>query len=295
MIQSTLTPVSIILRIISSPLSNLFQKQLVNKGIHPLIVNFLTYLAFSFLCIWPAISVYWLSLPVQFWLYSVLAGLFSACGNGFLIKALEKGELSVLGPINAYKPLIGILGGFLLMGEVPGLWGLAGIILILYGSYFIFDKTENRVSWAIIKRPEIQFRFLALTLTAIEAVFVRKVTLLSSVTTTTICWCWFGMLFSFFFLFFFGINPKNEIGKIKFTDSARLSYLVLSSGIMLVSSIYSLNHIAVGYALSLFQLSSVGSVLLGYHFFNEKNIRRKLLGSLVMIIGSIMIILSQHD
>jgi drug/metabolite transporter (DMT)-like permease len=52
---------------------------------------------------------------------------------------------------------------------------------------------------------------------------------------------------------------------------------------------------AVGYALSLFQLSAIVSVLLGYGFFKERDISKKLIGSAIMIIGTIVIILLKND
>jgi drug/metabolite transporter (DMT)-like permease len=47
----------------------------------------------------------------------------------------------------------------------------------------------------------------------------------------------------------------------------------------------------VGYALSLFQLSTIVSVLLGHRLFQEKDIRKKLIGTAIMIAGSVIIIL----
>jgi drug/metabolite transporter (DMT)-like permease len=52
---------------------------------------------------------------------------------------------------------------------------------------------------------------------------------------------------------------------------------------------------AVGYALSLFQLSTIVSVLLGHKFFKELNIRKKLIGSAIMIMGSVIIILLKNS
>jgi len=42
---------AVVLRIISNPLGNVFQKQLTAKGQHPMVINFLTYLLLSILCI----------------------------------------------------------------------------------------------------------------------------------------------------------------------------------------------------------------------------------------------------
>ena len=49
----------------------------------------------------------------------------------------------------------------------------------------------------------------------------------------------------------------------------------------------------VEYALALFQTSSLISVLLGYKVFKESNIVERLVGSLVMIAGAVLIIMAR--
>lgn len=285
------TIIAIVFRILSNPLANVFQKVLTTKGQHPLAVNFLTYLALSLLCLSVAGRVPWSQLPVAFWLFSVLGGVAGAVGNGFLIKALQKGDLSVLGPINAYKSVVGLLIGFLLLGEVPGWWGITGVVLIIGGSYFVLDTTNDKFSWTLLKRKEIQYRLLALVLTAIEAVFIKKIILASTVTIAFISWCWFGALFSFLLLPVYHISWQAIIKKIKASHFSYYLFLVMCIGTMQFTTNYVLNHMAVGYALALFQLSTIVSVVLGHRLFKEQNLAKKLLGSVIMIGGSVLIIL----
>ena len=47
----------------------------------------------------------------------------------------------------------------------------------------------------------------------------------------------------------------------------------------------------VSYALALVQLSTILSVVFGWKFFAEKNIKKKLLGSVIMIAGAVVLIL----
>ena len=291
MINTILITSFVVLRILSNPLGNVFQKQLTANGNHPLLVNFLTYLLLSLLCV----LLYW-TLPSQnfsfdFWFYALLGGIVGATGNAFLVKALEKGELSVMGPINAYKSVIGMLVAVILLGEVPNLWGILGVGVIIYGSYFVLDSKDERFSWALLKNPAIQFRIWAMILTAIEAVFVKKVILASSTAYAFICWSVFGFFFSFLLLQFYSISIKHECKKIASADFSKYLLLVLCVGTMQFTTNYTFDHIPIDYALSLFQLSSIVSVLLGYRVFQEKEIRKKLLGSLIMIIGSVIIIL----
>jgi drug/metabolite transporter (DMT)-like permease len=289
--EAVLTSIAVLLRIFSNPLGNVFQKQLTAKGIHPLLINFLTYFLLSIVCLLIASFIYRPILPPQFWIYSVLGGIAGASGNGFLIKALQSGELSILGPVNSYKSVVGIIGGIILLGEVPNLWGMLGISLIIFGSYFVLDTTEERFSLALLKKSEIQYRIWAMILTAIEAVFMKKVILASSATIAFISWCCFGAFFSFILLFVYRLNIKKEVKKIDISYITKFFFLVVCIGIMQFTTNYTFKHLAVGYALSLFQLSTIVSVLFGYRFFKELDIRKKLIGSAIMIIGSVVIIL----
>lgn len=291
MIALFLLPIALILRIISNPLGNVFQKQLTFKHHHPLLVNFLTYFLLALACAVLLIFIPWPGLSQEFWFYSGLGGVFGALGNSFLVKALQRGELSVLGPINSYKSVVGMISAILLLGETPNLCGLLGIFLIIYGSYWVLDTTEERFSFALLKRKDIQFRLWAMILTAIEAVLVKKVILSSSLTFAFISWCVFGAFFSFLLLRIYELDIKKELGNILDTDMSQYVYLVLCIGIMQLATNYVLKHMEVGYALSLFQLSTIVSVLLGHRIFKELEIRKKLVGSLIMILGSVLIIL----
>jgi drug/metabolite transporter (DMT)-like permease len=217
--------------------------------------------------------------------------MIGAIGNGFLVKALEKGDLSVLGPINAYKSIIGIVTGVFLLGEIPNIWGALGVILIIYGSYFVLDTTESRFSWALFKRKEIQFRLWAMVLTAIEAVFTKKVILASSTLTAFISWCWFGALFSFLLLVVSGIRIKKEVKRITSSQFKKYLFLLICIGTMQFTTNEVFRRMPVGYALSLFQLSTIISVLLGHRIFQEQGILKKLLGTIIMMAGSVLIIL----
>jgi len=295
MAEAVLISIAVLLRIFSNPLGNVFQKQLTTKGIHPLVVNFLTYFLLSLVCLFIAAFIHWPVLPRQFWIYSILGGIVGALGNGFLVKALQYGDLSILGPINSYKSVVGIMVGIILLGEIPNLWGILGIALIIYGSYFVLDTTTERFSLALLKKRDIQYRLWAMILTAIEAVFVKKVILASSTTIAFMSWCCFGAVFSFVLLFIYRREINKEVKIISNRYIGKFAALIVCIGTMQLTTNYTFEHLAVGYSLSLFQLSTIVSVLLGYRFFKELDIRKKLIGSAIMIIGSIVIILLKND
>ena len=69
-----------------------------------------------------------------------------------------------------------------------------------------------------------------------------------------------------------------------------LLWLSASTGLMQVATLVTFGKLQVGYSLALFQLSTLISVYLGHRYFQERNIRRRLLGSSVMVTGAILIV-----
>lgn len=284
------TIVATVLRILSNPIGNVFQKKLTNQGNNPLLVNFLTFFILSIVCIVPALSTDWHAVSAEAWMYGAIAGIFGATGNGFLVKALQGGDLSVLAPINSYKSVVGILVGIVLLGELPNLWGVLGVVLIIYGSYFVLDTTDEHFSWALLANRDIQYRILAMVLCAIEAIFIKKVILYSSTSVSFLFWCWFGAVFSFLLMLSFKTDLKREFQQIKPSQLSFYASLVVCIGLMQYTTNFVFSRMNVGYALALFQLSTVVSIFLGYRIFKETDIRKKLLGTAIMIVGSIIII-----
>jgi len=285
------TLLAVIIRILVNPFSNVLQKQITLKGQHPLFINLATYTLLAFISVFLIYDISIQSLDTEFWIYSIAGGITGALGNGFIVKALEKGDLSVLGPINAYKSIVGMLFAFIIIREVPNIWGLMGMGFIIVGSYFVLDTTEEKFSWQLFKTPAIQYRLAALVLTGIQAVLDKKVIEHSNLEIAFAGWSIFGAGFSFVFILFTKVSIQKEFKNVDRAILVKYFLLVLTVGLMLASTNYTLSHMPVGYALALFQLSILLSVVLGHRFFNELHLFKKLMGATIMVIGSALIIL----
>jgi drug/metabolite transporter (DMT)-like permease len=66
-------------------------------------------------------------------------------------------------------------------------------------------------------------------------------------------------------------------------------WLAITTGLMQLTTLLTFGQLQVGYSLALFQLSILTSVFLGYRYFQEGNIRQRLLGALVMVAGAALI------
>ena len=276
------TSLAVILRIISNSFLNTKQKKL-SIYYSSLNVNFKTYFLLTVFALPLFFLLYFKSLNAEIFIWAATGGIFGALGNAFLISALKNGELSILGPVNSYKAIVGLVFGVFIIKELPGTESIIGIILIIFGSYFVFDTTKEVFSFALFKRKDIQHRFYALIFTGLEAVFIKKVIMLSDVFCSFLLWVIFGCVFSFLLL----KVGRKKVDICSLKPFAGLSVLVL---VMQLTTNYAFIKLPVASALSLFQLSNILNVFLGYKIFNEKHLLKKLTGSIIMIIGSIIIL-----
>lgn len=290
----TTTTLAIGIRILVNPLSNVFQKYLTQRQANPLFVITSTYGSLSLGCLVYLLLFPPTSLPSSFWYNSIIFNALGVAGNYFLVKSLQHGDLSVLGPVNAYKALVSLVFGLFLLGEVPTEWGVAGMLLIVLGSYFVLSQTSDshHLSWFIFKNTDVQYRFLALFFSAIDALFLKKIIIATDANLAFVSWCMGGFLFSVMALLF---TQKSSSLRAQFTVVKAYKWqflaLGLSAGLMQLSTNYAFEGIQVSYALALFQISALVSVFFGVHFFQETHLWRKLAGAAVMVAGAVLIIL----
>ncbi|MBQ7127309.1 EamA family transporter [bacterium] len=277
---------ALFVRIFSNPVANLLQKIASQKN-SSLLVNLYSFLFLSLACVYPANLCNWSGYGIEYWMYVFLAGFLCTIGSVCLIKALQIGEISVLGPINSYKCLVGLVIGWALLGEIPSITSFVGVLLVICGSWFIFDTVENGWKPAVLLRKEILLRFCALICTGCEAVILKKIILMSSIGESFILWCFSGFLFSLVLMLLF----KN---KFKWIFGKNLLYclgIAVCLGLMQYSTNIVFTHLDVGLSLALFQLSGIVSVFFGYKIFKEQHLMKKIFGTVVMIVGSCFILI----
>lgn len=269
--------VGIIVRIFSNSYLNVFQKLLTKNGEFSSIVNFYTYLGLTVIAL---IFCHNITFSVNILPNILIMGFLGALGNFFVVKALSCGELSSLAPINSYKPIIALLVGVLLLKEIPGIFELIGIALIILGT-FILGSVKIFFNKATL------YRFIALVLLGTEAIFIKKIILLSDINSAFLYWVSTGLFFTFLFALFSKHPIKIQQQNIKYQ-----LVLIFLVALMQYSTNYVFSKINVAYALALFQLSTIVSVFLGVNIFKEYGLVKKIVAAFVMILGAICIILN---
>ena len=277
------TIISVIGRIFSNSIANLYQKK-ASVLSSPIMTNLSSYFFMSVMCIVPALFIDWTQFSLDFWINVIIAGLLCTIGTIALIEALRIGELSVLAPINSYKSVVGLFGAFILLGEIPCVKDLLCVIFIIIGSLFVLEPSNGKFSLKVFLRRDVRLRIFALLCSGIEASFLKKIILLSSFDVCLILWCFSGFICTF--VIFLIKKEKFIVAKENISNCLMIAVMLL---VMQLTTNYVFSKIEVGVALALFQLSSLVSLYFGYKVFNEKNIVRKIVGTIIMITSAILI------
>ena len=282
------------MRIVANPLSNVFQKQLAHRSANPLFVIAATHGLLTLACLPLLFAPLVLDAGRPFWMNIVVAGLLAVAGNALLVAALRTSDLSVLGPINAYKSVLGLVLGIFLVHEIPTPMGACGVLLILWGSYFVIDRNENsprrNAFVQFFRERGVRLRFAALALSATEAIFLKKALLASSPLTAFVFWCILGLPIAALASGLLIRERLREDAVILCQNKTTYLWLAVTTGLMQFATLFTFAQLQVGYSLALFQLSTLLSVLFGYHYFQEQNIQKRLLGSLIMVGGAVLIV-----
>ena len=291
--MAALTILAIVVRVVTNPVSNVLQKQLAQRSAEPLATIVATHGLLSALALPFLAGLPFAALSVDCWTNIIAAVVLAVASYLFLWYALRSTDLSVLGPINAYKSVLGLLLAVVLIGEVPTAVGLVGVTLIVGGSYFVIDRVPGQAHSSAFRQfarePGVQLRFAALICSATEAIFLKRALLLSSPIATFCVWCVLCFAIAAIGAAFFRRSGAGTPARRR-SEWRTYLWLALTTGLMQLTTLLTFDKLQVGYSLALFQLSTLVTVYLGHRYFAERNIRRRLIGSVIMVIGAILIV-----
>jgi drug/metabolite transporter (DMT)-like permease len=135
----------------------------------------------------------------------------------------------------------------------------------------------------------VQLRFAALICSATESVFLKRALLLSSPIATFLIWSVLCFAIAAMGAVLLRRGVAAEAARLR-SEWRTYLWLALTTGLMQLTTLLTFDKLQVGYSLALFQLSTLVTVYLGHRYFAERNIRRRLLGSLIMVIGAMLIV-----
>lgn len=229
------------------------------------------------------------TLGPNFWLWTLVLLPLNMAGLICHFRAIHISQLSLTMPFLAFTPAFVLVTGFLFLGEVPTLIGGIGVGLIVLGGYVLTRiKGDNSLLGPIraLARDQGAVCMLAASLIYGFCSVIGKMLILKSS----------PLFFAFFFFSIFSV-----IVVLGFTATGKIRLPVLFSrpgrgcivaGLIVAHIIF--HHLAIAmvdaaYMMSIKRLNGIFSVFYGWIIFKESNIRRRLVGAVIMTLGAALI------
>ena len=208
------------------------------------------------------------------------------------IKAIRESQLSLVAPIISFTPVFLVATSFLIIGELPNLLGFAGILLVASGAYILNFRTLRHGIFdpitSIFREKSSLYMLIVAFLFSITST-LSKITVQKSSAMFSSAAYLIAMSLCFFAISFF--KSRSKMPQLK-THARDLAPIGLFYGSMAIFHNLAITLTLVPYMMSIKRTSSIFSVFYGHFWFKEHNMKNRMSGALIMLIGAILIILS---
>ena len=226
----------------------------------------------------------------KFWIALAVRGIINFFTTVMYMRAIRETDLSLTVPLLTFTPALLLITSPIFVGEYPSFLGYVGVLLVVIGSYLL-NIGEFREGWlapfrALVRNRGSRIMVLIAVIWSISSNF-DKIGLQGS---SPLFWAASIHLFLGITLFPFMISRVRMQGlRARWRGLAIVGVVkALSAGFQMLAVSMTL----VPYAISVKRMSAVMSVLWGHYHFKEKGMRARLLGTIIMVGGVILITLS---
>ena len=208
------------------------------------------------------------------------------------VKGIELSPLSSTIPFLSFTPLFLILTSWLILGETPQPLGIAGILFIVIGAYVInLDQLpQGPLSpFRNIYREKGSLAMLFVALIWSITANIDKICVLSS--SPTFYLTVFYLSFPFLYLPLTLTRAKSKLSQLK-ANFVSLCILGVLGASLVLFQMLAIRIALVSYVIGIKRAGMLFSIVLGFLFFGERNLRFRFLGAALMLAGVACIVLS---
>lgn len=205
------------------------------------------------------------------------------------IRAIRISPLSLSMPFLAFTPLFLIFTGLLFLKEIPNRWGAMGILLMVFGSYWLnLDKRAGGAFYPFkaILREEGSWLMLIVSFIYAFTSALGKLAIMHS--SPIFFGCSFMLLHALLLMIFLPIAGKVHISKLLFNPWRGLA-VGICYVVMIITHMYAISLVEAVYMISIKRTSPIFGVLYGLILFKEKAIGWRLIGTSLIVAGAIAI------
>jgi drug/metabolite transporter (DMT)-like permease len=313
MTSGLITALLVAARIAATSWANVVQKRLLSPGsMSPLrlVVGVWGWMTLLSLPWWIGAC----NASYAFWFWMLITCALEVPGNVLLLRSLQQTELSIFGPLSSVKPVISLLLALVLFGETPSGMGALGVAIVVLGTLSLTSERRSPAEavQSRQRRAGIRDRLLAVLLTATASVFLKQAMTNESESRVLAVWCVTSWLLAIGWQVLARLagqprsatavdalpqatgSVEHAAGNYAADRRGQRAVFIVSLAMLAMQgcTIALFARMPVGYALALFQIGSLVSVILGHRLFGEAHLLRRLVAASVMVVGACVIIIA---
>jgi drug/metabolite transporter (DMT)-like permease len=249
------------------------------------------------------------TLPLVFWHHDfplgeplfvtvvLLGGVVSGVGGWALNIAIQRSDVSLVGPVMTLTPAFVVAIEWLVIGDLPGPLGFVGLALLLLGGYVLSVEREQTSPLAPLERmlrdPGSVFTLLAAFCFAAASTLGRvgiqmtdplSFAVVVAIVNPIVLFALFSVQDHRFYREAFPRDLRRQLRP--------LLLLGLLFALMRIADQIALSLTLASYAMAVKRTAGMFSVLLGHWYYNEHHLAARLGGSAIMLLG--LVLLTQH-
>jgi len=239
------------------------------------------------------VMLFFIEVPVLgplFWKLLVILAPLEIAAIIFYMKGIQVSPIALTVPFLSFTPVFIILTGFLILGELPSLFGSMGILLIVSGTYVLNIRSWRRGLFApfraIFDEKGSIFLLCTALIFSVTSVIARKLVLVSeplffaSIYTPLIALLMIPI----------AIKKSNNIKKLVKKPGMLIVIGVLLA-ITAVCHFMALSLVEAAYMIAVKRSSILISTVIAYFVFQEDHVFEHLIGAGLMFLGVVVIML----
>ena len=224
-----------------------------------------------------------------FWVALFLSGGLNVVTTILYMKAISHSDLSLTVPMVAFTPLFLLVTSPIIVGEFPNLAGVLGVVLIVVGSYFLNIKEVQKGLLApfrsLVSQKGPRYMLLVAFIWSLSSNFDKMGVNASS----PLFWAITVNTFIAFAMMPVVLYKVRRQSLDLITNWEKYLPIGMLGAATLIFQMLAINLTLVAYVISIKRTSAVLVVIAGSLFFKEKGTTYRLVGSLIMIAGVVLI------
>lgn len=230
----------------------------------------------------------------SFWFALIITSFLNTIASLLFIKAIKDSPLSLTLPIVTLTPIFLLITSPLILGEFPKPLGILGIISAVIGAYVL--NLSKRIKGffepflSIAKEEGPRYMLIVALIWSITS-NVDKIAVKNSnpILYTLASACSIGILLTIVLIY------KQISLKKVFKNAYVLAPVGFATGLSIVFQMVAISMTIVPNVITVKRTSALFGIAWGKIFFKEENIRERLIGALVMIVGVVLVAISTQQ